>query len=207
MFLTFFLPRSYCNIPSVSDDAEVQRQKVVPVLISDGRKRSRAPRTQLSPSIGSFGLTVTPTHPSVRPLIHPSEPFSTGTPGIFFPSTMLNTVLTSVLGWNWGVDRGEGQTSEGANKWCLYFFLFFFLMFSSLRFISVQPLLRGSRLVHAPGDFFILICQKKKKRSPFTVVSAPEGPVEGAGIQKPTNMAEKRQFLKKKQTTKKILKV
>lgn len=88
------------------DDAEVQRQKMVPVLISDGRK----------PSIGSLGLTVTPTHPSVCSSIPPS--LLHWDTWDFLPQH--NVEYCSYLSFRVELRGRQGRrtTSEGANKWC-----------------------------------------------------------------------------------------
>ena len=91
-----------------------------------------------------------------HPSIHRSlRAFFTETLGIFFPSTMWNTVLTSVWRWNRGVDGGEGRPQRDPING-----VFFYFMFSSL-----YPV--GERT----WRFFILICQKH----PLTVFSTPPG--------------------------------
>lgn len=81
--------------------------------------------------------------PPIRLSTQPSlQVFFTESLGIFFPSTMLNTVFTSVWGWNWGVGQGRWQTTLTGKKRCLF-------MFKSL---FVQSPLRGNRLARAPGD-------------------------------------------------------
>lgn len=78
--------------------------------------------------------------------------------------------------------QGRRTTSEGANKLCFFFFFFFYVLVSL--FISVQPLLRGSQLAHAPGDSSFSFAKMS-----FTVVAAlsPSRPVF-----KPMNTAEKK---------------
>lgn len=153
-----------------SDDAEVQRQKMVPVLIGDGHD---LPLAHLD----------SPWSPPIHLFVHRSlQAFFTGTLGSFFPSTMLNTVLTSVLGWNWGVERGEGQPQREQIIGVLLYVLV------SL-FISVQPLLWGGQsasLRHLPNVFH-----------------CSSSPVHRGPVFKPRDTAEKRQIPtgKKKQKT------
>lgn len=84
-----------------SDDAEVQRQKVVPVLIGDATQ----------PSTSSFPPPVQ--RLSVRRSL---QAFFTGTAGIFSPGTMLNSDLASVLGWSQGADGGENHLGGSGTK-------------------------------------------------------------------------------------------
>lgn len=90
--------------------------------------------------------------------------FFTQTLGIFFPSTMLNTVFTSVWGWNWGVHKGWRITSDEMNKWCLSYIFWSFLC--SLHSISSLRLQIGL----STWRFLVVICQKKKRN--LTVVFA-----------------------------------
>lgn len=97
--------------------------------------RSGAPWTRLSPSIGSFGLIIaphnTPPHPFIRLSVNTSlRAFFAETLGIFFPSTMLNTVLTSVLRWNWGVDSREGQPQRKQINGVFFYVLVCLTLFS-----------------------------------------------------------------------------
>lgn len=134
------------TFPLFSDDAEVQRQKMVPVLISargGAELHGQGFHLPLAHVDSSWLAPPPPPIPSICPFI--LQAFFTETLGIFFPSTMLNTVLTSVLRWNWGVDRGEGQPQRKQLKWCLFYVLV-------CLFISVQPLFRGRQLAYAPGD-------------------------------------------------------
>lgn len=169
--------------PLFSDDAEVQRQKMVPVLISDGGGAELHGHNCHLP----LAHLDSPWPPPIRPSMHPSlQAFFTGTLGIFFPSTMLNTVLTSVLWWNWGVDWGEGQPQrEQINGVLLCFCLFVY---------HCSTFLRGSQLAHAPWDSSF-----SHAKISFIVVStpSPSGPVF-----KPKNIAEKKTNVMKKQTTK-----
>lgn len=126
------------------------------------RRRSSAPWT--SPSIPS------PVHPSIHP---PLQAFFTETLGRFFPSTMMNTILTSVLQRNWGADREARTTSEGANELCLFMFLSLCLSLFGL-----------SSEVHTWRSFILIL--------PNTCVTvpalSPSGPVFTL-----MNKAEKRQ--------------
>lgn len=71
--------------------------------------------------------------PPVRLSIHSSlQAFFTETLGSFFPSTMMNTVLTSVLKWNWGVDRGQGQPQREQINGVFFMFLSLCLSLFSL---------------------------------------------------------------------------
>lgn len=178
------------TFPPFSDDAEVQRQEMVPVLIGD-REGAELHGHNCHLPLAHLDSTLTP--PPIRLSIHLSlQAFFTWTLGIFFPSTMLNTVLTSVLGWSWGGDRGEGQPQREQIN-CV-----FFLSFLVSLFISVQPLLQGSQLAHTPGDSSFSFAKMS-----FTVVSTPSplGPVF-----KPTNTAEKRQIFNEETDYKKFLK-
>lgn len=85
--------------------------------------------------------------------IHSSlQAFFTETFGIFFPSTMMNTVLTSVLGWNWGAHKEEGHTQR--EQMVSFFLMCFVFLFFSVRASPQRPP-NGLRF----WRFFILICQ------------------------------------------------
>lgn len=91
-----------------SDDAEVQRQKVVPVLIRPGC--SRPPAHSRHPSC-------------VCPCIGPSKPSSPGTAGIFSPGTTLNSDLASVFRAErrsrWGRKPPRRERNKGVHIYVL----------------------------------------------------------------------------------------
>lgn len=90
--------------------------------------------------------------------------FFTQTLGIFFPSTMLNTVFTSVWGWNWGVHKGWRITSDEMNKWCLSYIFWSFFVFSPFDLLS--------EVADWPEHLEIPRCHLPKKKRNLTVVFA-----------------------------------
>lgn len=129
--------------PVFLDDAEVQRQKMVPVLIRDWCKRPLAHMDS-------------PWPPPICLFVHQSlQAFFTGTFAIFLPSTMLNTVLTSVLGWNWGVDR-EGKAQREKKK-CPFL--------CSHLFVSLNPA-PGESLSFAKMSFIVGLPNKLELLNP-----------------------------------------
>lgn len=112
----------------------MQGQKVVPVLIRWTIFWMNPPLAHLD------SLWLPPIRLSIQPSL---QAFFTQTLGIFFPSTMSNTVFTSVWGWNWGVGQGRRRTtSEEINGVFLGFFL------SSSLFMFSLPSEVADRLEH-----------------------------------------------------------
>lgn len=107
----------------------MQRQKVVPVLISNrggAVLRGHGHHLPLARLDSQWP-------PPVRLSIHSSlQAFFTETLGSFFPSTMMNTILTSVLKWNWEVDRGRGQPQKEQINGVFFMFLSLCLSLFSL---------------------------------------------------------------------------
>lgn len=133
-----------------SDDAEVQRQKVVPVLIGDATQ----------PSTCSFPPPVQ--RLSVRRSL---QAFFTGTAGIFSPGTMLNSDLASVLGWSQGADGGENHLGGSGTKASIF-------MSSSL--CPSQPWLGPDCPSHLPKHLcseFIWGQEREKKKDKYTHVN------------------------------------
>lgn len=106
------------------DDAEMQRQKMVPILMShwEGAKLCGHKYLTDLPSAPLDSQTP-PSPPSVCQLS--LWAFLIKNIRELVPSTIADPVLTSVWSWNWGGDRQPQR--KVISKWWLFLFVFLFM--------------------------------------------------------------------------------